>query len=135
MRAPSSPNRATSAEAASSATWPIRRRPKRRSRARMSGVGGQQEAGSGARKRGLGAGRDRDEAAGLGGERRHGGREARAGDPRAEARPASERLERVADPRDQARLGAPQGLEPVDLGLEQPERDARPDRTSRRAPG
>ena len=45
---PSSPNLATSADAASSATWPIRRRPKRRSLARIS-PSGVSEAGSGAR--------------------------------------------------------------------------------------
>ncbi len=49
IRAPSSPNRATSAERASSATAPIRRSPNRASRARTSGSGVSSPAGYGAR--------------------------------------------------------------------------------------
>ena len=100
---PSSPNLATSADAASSATWPIRRRPKRRSLARISPSGVRSEAGSGAEERGLRARRHRDELVRLRGEGRHGRGEARrrcppGADPRA-APPGPRRRARPAPAR------------------------------------
>ena len=102
IRPPSSPNLATSADAASSATWPIRRRPNRRSRARNVRVRREQGARAGARgtppPRPAGT---ETSAPGLGGEGRHGRREARAGDPRprlAGERPPSRAPRRCARP-------------------------------------
>ena len=84
---------------------------------------GREERGRQRREeRGLRARRHRDELVRLRGEGRHGRGEARAGDAR--PGPTRERLlQGRADALGQRRLGPPQPLEPVDLGLQEPEGD------------
>ena len=86
-------------------------------------VGGSSEAGRRRRGTRLGTRRDDDRRTGLGGEGRHGRGEARAGDPVRGRLPGQRPGQAPPDALDEDRLGAPQALEPVDLGLEQPERD------------
>ena len=126
IRAPSSPNRATSAVRASSATAPIRRRPNRVSRARTSGSGVSRPDGCGARKPASPPGGTTIGRAGPGEDGGDGRREPGPGDARPGCSPAPRRRARAPSasdqPLDEDRLGAPQRLEAVDLDLEQPER-------------
>ncbi len=74
--------------------------------------------GQGCEELHLRARRHRDERPGLGGEGRHGRREARARDPRARLTGEQPR-EGAGHALDEDRLGTPQALQPVDLGLEE----------------
>ena len=120
-RPPSSPNRATSAVRGSSATAPIRRSPKRASRARMSGSGVSSDAGNGARN---GAsppgGRSATRRRGVD-RRRPSPRIASRRSPAAAPRAGSAASAADEAP-DEDGLRTPQSLEPVDLDLDQAER-------------
>ena len=81
IRAPSSPNRATRADRARSATGPIRRNPNRVSRARTSGSAVRRPDGCGARNSASPPGGTRSGDAGPGQDGGHGRAEPGAGDP------------------------------------------------------
>ena len=122
---PSSPNRAINADRGSSATAPIRRSPKRVSRARTSGSVVRRPDGRSARNAASSPGGTTIGASGPGGHRGDRRREVRAGDRRPVAGshlPGEGLATALGQPLDEDRLRAPQRPEPVDADLEQPER-------------
>src|SRR3990172_7412434 len=121
MRRPRAAARPRAPRLAASAVASRRRTNRTASSSPTGGAMGGPSRRRSAGRRGGGGGGPRGGGGGGGGHRR---RDPRPGDPRA-GRTREERLERGPDPLDEGRLGAPQGLEAVDLDLEQAEGDGR----------
>ena len=120
--APSSPKRATRADAGQLRHRADRAQPEAGEPGPDVGVAGEQAGGIRGEEPAIVAGRDEDRRAALG--RMGGGdagREARAGDPRPR-RAGQQRREGLADPGDERLLDPPQPGQPVDVDGEPPER-------------
>ena len=131
IRAPSSPNRATSADRASSATGADPAQAEAGQPGAHVGIGGQQPGRVRGEEGRLATRRDEVRGSGPGQDGGHRRAEAGAGDARPDVGLAARRHrpvagqrppERPGQPLDEDRLGTPQRLEAVDLDLEQPER-------------